>query len=77
MGSAEHYNAAEKLLEEAESHHDPDTRAEWCLELAKVHLALAQAANAALALDLRMQERPPGPRFRPGGPPSRGAGHGP
>jgi hypothetical protein len=67
--SAHHYDAAHKLLEEAESHHEPDARAEWCLELAKVHLALAQAANAAQALDFRRQEIRPGPRFRPGGPP--------
>jgi hypothetical protein len=56
--SARHYDAAENLLEEAESHREPDTRAEWCLELAKVHLALAQAATA---LDPRRPERLPGP----------------
>ena len=43
MTSAEHYNAAEKLLAEAETNHEPDTRAEWCLELAKMHLALSLA----------------------------------
>ena len=32
--SAEHYDAAEKLLEEAETHQTPDTRTERCLELA-------------------------------------------
>ena len=48
--SAEHYDAAEKLLEEAESYQAPDTRAEWCLELAKMHLALSRAATAAQAL---------------------------
>ena len=47
---AEHYDAAEKLLEEAESYQTPDTRAEWCLELAKMHLALARAATAAQAV---------------------------
>ena len=52
--SARHYDAAENLLEEAESHREPDTRAEWCLELAKVHLALAQAASA---LDPRRPKR--------------------
>ena len=46
---AEHYDAAEKLLEEAESYQTPDTRAEWCLELAKMHLALSRAATAAVA----------------------------
>jgi hypothetical protein len=59
--SARHYDAAENLLEEAESHREPDTRAEWCLELAKVHLALAQAASA---LDPRRPERLPGPPAR-------------
>jgi hypothetical protein len=45
--SEDHFRAAEKFLEEAESHREPDTRAEWCLELAKVHLALAQASRVA------------------------------
>jgi hypothetical protein len=53
MSSADHYDAAEKLLEEAESYREPDTRAEWCLELAKVHLALSQASLAAGALHRR------------------------
>ena len=44
--SEDHFRAAENLLEEAESHREPDTRAEWCLELSKVHLALAMAARA-------------------------------
>ena len=48
--SMEHYDAAEKLLEEAESYQTPDTRAEWCLELAKMHLALSRAATAAQAV---------------------------
>jgi hypothetical protein len=52
--SEDHLRAAENLLEEAESHREPDTKAEWCLELAKVHLALAQAAGA---LDPRRPER--------------------
>ena len=50
--STDHYDEAEKLLEEAESHREPDTRAEWCLELARMHLALSQASTAARALDL-------------------------
>jgi hypothetical protein len=49
----DHYDAAEKLLEEAESYREPDTRAEWCLELAKMHLALSQASTAARALGRR------------------------
>jgi hypothetical protein len=48
--STQHYDAAEKLLEEAESYQTPDTRAEWCLELAKMHLALSRAATAAQAV---------------------------
>jgi hypothetical protein len=43
--SEDHFRAAEKFLEEAESHQEPDTRAEWCLELAKVHLALSQVTR--------------------------------
>jgi len=46
MSGTEHYDVAEKLLKEAESHHEPDTRAEWCLELARMHLALSQASLA-------------------------------
>jgi hypothetical protein len=45
--SEDHFRAAEKLLEEAESHREADTRAEWCLELAKIHLALSQASRVA------------------------------
>ena len=58
--SQAHYDAAEKLLNEAESHREPDTRAEWCLELARIHLALSQASIAAWALDLR-EKAPAGP----------------
>jgi len=50
--SQAHYDAAEELLEEAESHREPDTRAEWCLELARMHLALSKASTAARACDL-------------------------
>jgi hypothetical protein len=53
MSNTDHYNAAEKLLAEAESYREPDTRAEWCLELAKMHLALSQASIAARVLDRR------------------------
>ena len=51
--NTDHYDAAEKLLEEAESYCEPDTRAQWCLELAKMHLALSQASTAARALGRR------------------------
>jgi hypothetical protein len=47
ISSTYRYDAAEKLLEEAESYREPDTRAEWCLGLAKMHLALSQASLAA------------------------------
>jgi hypothetical protein len=59
MSSTDHYDAAEKLLKEAESYREPDTRAEWCLELAKMHLALSQASIAARALDLREKANRP------------------
>ena len=41
----DHFRAAETFLEEAESYREPDTRAEWCLELAKMHLALSQVSQ--------------------------------
>jgi hypothetical protein len=67
MSSADHYNAAEKLLQEAGSYREPDTRAEWCLELAKMHLALSQASIAAKALDRheKASARPGSPGERP------------
>ena len=63
MSSTDHYDAAEKLLEEAESHREPDTRAEWCLELAKMHLALSQASIAASlrTAGQKTRVRPPHP----------------
>ena len=50
MSSEDHYDAAERLLEEAESNHEPDTRAEWCLKLAKMHLDLSRAATVVQAV---------------------------
>lgn len=44
---AEHYDAAERLLEEAESYQTPDTRTGWCLALAGMHLDLSRARTAA------------------------------
>jgi hypothetical protein len=61
MSSAEHYDAAENLLAEAQSYHEPDTRAEWCLELAKMHLALSQASIATQVLRQRASAGPASP----------------
>jgi hypothetical protein len=41
MNGPDHYREAERLLDEAESRKVPDSQALWCLELAKVHTALA------------------------------------
>ena len=41
MNGPDHYREAERLLEEAESCEEPGSRALWCLELAKLHAALA------------------------------------
>lgn len=49
MNGPDHYRVAERLLEEAVSRQEPDSRAWWCLELAKVHAALAQVALPASA----------------------------
>src|SRR6516225_8629145 len=42
MNGPDHYREAERLLQEAESREEPDSRALWCLEVAKSHTALAQ-----------------------------------
>ena len=47
MNGPDHYRVAERLLEEAESRKEPDSRALWCLELVTVHPALAQVATTA------------------------------
>ena len=39
MNGPDHYREAERLLEEVESRGEPDSRALWCLELAKLHTA--------------------------------------
>jgi len=52
MNGADHYRQAERLLDEATSR-ERDPRALWCLELARVHTALAQVAATALAADGR------------------------
>jgi hypothetical protein len=57
MNGPDHYRVAERLLEEAVSREEPDSRALWCLELAKVHTALAQVAATALNCDGREMGR--------------------
>ena len=42
-----------RLLEEAQSGEQASPRALWCLELAKLHTALAQVAATALNSDSR------------------------
>jgi hypothetical protein len=51
MTGPDHYREAERLLDEATSRGDFNPRAQWCLELAKLHTALAQLAAAALTCD--------------------------
>jgi hypothetical protein len=63
MNGPDHYREAERLLEEAESCEEPDSRALWCLELAKLHTALAQVAATALNSDSREWVEVAGRRF--------------
>lgn len=51
MNGPDHYRSAERLLEEAESAGESSSKAMWCLELAKLHVALAQVAATALNSD--------------------------
>ena len=53
MNGPGHYREAEKLLDEATSRGDFNPRAQWCLELAKLHTALAHVAATALTSDGR------------------------
>jgi TPR repeat protein len=53
MNGPDHYREAERLLDEATSRGDSDPAARWCLELAKVHTALADVAATALTRDGR------------------------
>ena len=53
MNGPDHYREAERLLEEAGSGKEPDSEVLWCLELAKLHTALAQVAATALNCDGR------------------------
>ena len=63
MNGPDHYRVAKRLLEEAASREEPDSRALWCLELAKVHAALAQVAATALNCDGREWVEVAGRRF--------------
>jgi hypothetical protein len=63
MNGPEHYREAERLLEEAESSEEPGSRAIWCLELAKLHTALAQVAATVLNSDGREWVEVAGRRF--------------
>jgi hypothetical protein len=63
MNGPDHYRQAERLLEEAESREQPDPRAMWCLELGRLHTALAQVAATALNSDSREWLEVAGRRF--------------
>lgn len=70
MNGPDHYRAAERFLEEAESLNEPNSRANWFLELARLHAALAQVAATALASDSREWLEVAGCRFSDMSPPS-------
>jgi hypothetical protein len=53
MNGPDHYREAERLLGEATSRGGSDPTALWCLELAKLHTALAHVAATALTRDGR------------------------
>jgi hypothetical protein len=53
MNGPDHYREAERLLDQATSRGESDPTALWCLELAKVHAALAHVAATALTSDGR------------------------
>ena len=63
MNGPDHYREAERLLEEAESCEEPGSGALWCLDLAKLHAALAQVAATALNTDYREWAEVAGRRF--------------
>jgi len=63
MNGPAHYREAERLLDEATSRGDFNPRAQWCLELAKLHTALAHVAVAALTSGGREWVEVAGPRF--------------
>ena len=63
MNGPDHYREAERLLDEATARGDFNPRAQWCLELAKLHTALAHVAATAQASDSREWAKAAGPRF--------------
>jgi hypothetical protein len=63
MNGPDHYREAERLLDEATSRGDFNPRAQWCMELAKLHTALAHVAATAEASDSREWVKAAGPRF--------------
>jgi hypothetical protein len=63
MTGPDHYREAERLLEQAESRNDPDLRAPWDLEMAKLHTAPAGVAATALNSDGREWIEVAGRRF--------------
>jgi len=50
MNGPDHYGEADRLLAEATSRGDFNPRAQWCLELARLHTALAHVAATARPL---------------------------
>ena len=63
MNGPDHYREAERLLDEATSRGDFNPRAQWCLELAKLHTALAHVAATAQVSDGGEWVRVAGPWF--------------
>jgi hypothetical protein len=63
MNGPNRYRAADRLLGEAESGEESSPRALWCLELARVHTALAQVAATALNSDGREWSEVAGRKF--------------
>ena len=63
MNGPDHYREAERLLQEAQSHEEPSASASWCLDLARLHTALAQVAATALDSDSREWAQVAGRRF--------------
>ena len=63
MNGPDHYRVAERLLEEAESADEPSSKAMRRLELAKLHVALAQVAATALNSDGREWAEVAGRKF--------------
>ena len=53
MNGPDHYREAERLLQEAASGDQPGSGAVWCLELAKLHTALAQVTDQVADPDRR------------------------